>query len=821
MKMRCLIVLLLCLSATFAHAADNGGVEIMTYPRDATPSNTGKRFVVPDPDAHEGNAQAGLLDGSQPGWVIGSFYGYARPAGVYEITWRVKVKSNDSDKVVFKAATYDETGRSKFKGGSIEVKGKDFKAANAYQEFTYTAEKNEGGFFGVSSTWGGFTDVNVDWCRIRSVRLFTEKELIERTGPLDLPPVWRFPPSTPLRMHVAKGLWWDMFQINETLAWRRGGSMQSSYLDHGQYGSSLRGFPGSASVMTQHNVILLANVDAPALGVRGRMLLEEYVKQGGSLLIFGGHFAFTAGDYRNTALERLLPCTFDAKDRQSDRAGLAIAPTEVGKKRLPAVAWEMKPRVFYYHQVTPREGAEVWVTAGDKPLLLSWSVGKGRVACWTGSVEGDPGTDKMAFWEWGGLPPILDATLSWLVAEQGRKAEPFDQDVDGKTIDRLVTVSLEKDADAQAIAIVEQLVSKCNSADFAKKLIAGLASADAVIDRASANRLAACVRPFVDAEWTALGKQMVATGRPGKVALGLRLLGFARGEGAGAEFPKYLRELAGTTSMDAMNDPSQIGNAERILVGAVQGAGDLGDVKNLAMVTQIGKGLSKQLPADGDMSATGDMREEAYQHTILSRLKLGDESAAVQLVEVVLKNILLIEQYRNYQDMMLVTKDDVAAIQGKRRAETKLPVLYERHNALLAGVSDVPVGAIAPLAAALAERHDALFLPFAFAAFSPRAGRVLDEPALRGALLLVEKSTVPQMKLMGVRMLQTSESPAAAKMLADALGKLAGSEKALDAAFAIRVSATLDAGQRAAVLDAASKHPSAEVQRLVKLSRGK
>lgn len=633
------------------------------------------------------------------------------------------------------------------------------------------------------------------------------------------PPVtWRLAPAAPVHIHVAKGMWWEFFQINEMLAWRRGGAMQSSYLMHGMGGSGLRGFPTTPTGITQSNVVLLANVDAPALGASGQKLLEEYVRQGGSLLVFGGRFAFTAGGYANTSIERLLPCTFDASDRQFTRDGLPIAPTELGAKWLPALGWDVNPRVFYYSRVTPREGAEVWLKAGDHPLLLAWKVGKGRVACWTGSVEGDPGPERLAFWEWGGLPATLDATLTWLVAEQTRPPEVFDPEVDGKPIDQLVTVSLEKDADARAIAIVEQLVARCNSADFARKLIGDLASADVALDRVSVNRLAMAVRPYVDSGWASLGQQLAAAERPGKAALGLRLLGFIKGPAASAELRKRLRATTGA-DIEAMSDTTQMGGPERILIGALQGAGDLGDPANLPAVTNIGKIAATQLPPDGDATITGDLRQEVYQHALLAGLKLGDAAAAGPLLDAVLRNILETEQYQNYVDMMLMAKNDIASIAGKRRAELRLPVLHERLRSLQEVAAGLPASAIPPLAAALAERNDAILLPFAFAAFGSIPGSKLDEPALRGVLPLIEKSTVAQFRLLGVRILQSSDSPAAGPMLAGVLERLAASEKPVDAIFALRLAGILAPGQRTAILNAAAKNTAPEVQRWVRLSR--
>src|SRR5262249_48201663 len=146
----------------------------------------------------------------------------------------------------------------------------------------------------------------------------------------------------------------------------------------------------------------------------------------------------------------------------------------------------------------------------------------------------------------------------------------------------------------------------------------------------------------------------------------------------------------------------------------------------------------------------------------------------------------------------------------------------ERHQALLAAAADVPASAVPPLTSALVERNDPVLLPFAFAALAARPGRKLDDAALKGALSLVEKSTVPQLRLLGMRMLQTAEAsggPGAAGMLNEAMVRLAASERPGDALFAVRQAANLDSKTRAVVLDGAAKQASAEIQRLVRLSQ--
>ncbi|MDP6504730.1 MAG: hypothetical protein QF886_13990, partial [Planctomycetota bacterium] len=121
--------------------ASSQGVKLVHHPRQTKPDLQGRpRIVVEDADAKHGTAQAAVPGKSKPGGTICSFYSYARPAGIYRVTWRVKVDDNTIAGNVFSAGT----GR-----GKIVLKGTNFKKPKTFQEFSYTAQKGEGGFFAV------------------------------------------------------------------------------------------------------------------------------------------------------------------------------------------------------------------------------------------------------------------------------------------------------------------------------------------------------------------------------------------------------------------------------------------------------------------------------------------------------------------------------------------------------------------------------------------------------------------------------------------------------------------------------------------------
>ena len=69
------------LAMVLALAVSSRAEDLVFYPRDPTETGNGApRLVVPDPEAHDGTAQAAVPGQSKPGSSTCSLYAYARPA---------------------------------------------------------------------------------------------------------------------------------------------------------------------------------------------------------------------------------------------------------------------------------------------------------------------------------------------------------------------------------------------------------------------------------------------------------------------------------------------------------------------------------------------------------------------------------------------------------------------------------------------------------------------------------------------------------------------------------------------------------------------
>ena len=123
------------------------------------------------------------------------------------------------------------------------------------------------------------------------------------------------------------------------------------------------------------------------LAPRERLALSEFVKAGGGLVTMGGPQAYGKSHiHTSPLLQGLLPVVtkglWDLK--KAPGGGFKLVPRSDLLKNL---AWQDSPRIFYYHDVDVKDGAEgIWAEGvaevGGKlerrPLVVAWPFGKGK-----------------------------------------------------------------------------------------------------------------------------------------------------------------------------------------------------------------------------------------------------------------------------------------------------------------------------------------------------------------------------------------------------------------------------------------------------------
>ena len=146
-----------------------------------------------------------------------------------------------------------------------------------------------------------------------------------------------------------------------------------------------------ASTIGEYKYVFMGDVNEES--VRPMMArLAAYVKNGGTLVVGGGPFAYGCGGYEGTFLETMLP----VKTRKFD----CLPACASDKDGLTPVKFdETDSTLFWVQRDAVKDGAEVLLrtTAGD-PLLVKGAYGKGRVFAFLATPLGDEATDAKAFW---------------------------------------------------------------------------------------------------------------------------------------------------------------------------------------------------------------------------------------------------------------------------------------------------------------------------------------------------------------------------------------------------------------------------------------
>lgn len=158
-----------------------------------------------------------------------------------------------------------------------------------------------------------------------------------------------------------------------------------------------------------------------AMGVDNAYAMVEYVKAGGAVFVTGGEYAFGKGGYNWTVLDReLLPAqSVEGWDTRYSRDPLPIeAGKDFGELNV-AADFGAKPSFWVWNQVALRDdpGLKVFLKAGNRPVLVGWTLGKGRVASLLLDHRGKSEKDVTAFFDWKDWPAVLRGVFAWLAPE--------------------------------------------------------------------------------------------------------------------------------------------------------------------------------------------------------------------------------------------------------------------------------------------------------------------------------------------------------------------------------------------------------------------
>ena len=389
--------------------------------------------LIADPAAPTGQA-AHAKQGVQVGGVAADSYSYEQIPGHYETKFFFKVADNSKPEGVLSYGIWgavhpDPTAAG---DGMKYLKASDFTQPGVYQEFTYQWDYYEWGFQVDAVSWTGQGEVWWGGVETRLVRAFSDDELLA---------LWQHPPAAhyytpfppagvqlpsfpadltvapgPPRVHMAEGMYYDRFGVAPAIKLLPGATLsESETTSNGQAADICPKFPAPADLLASYNVLILADVDLRRLGVARRLAIREFVNRGGGLLVLGGPWTYGRCAVRGTWIDQLLPVAVKGRtDWLPLPPGSALQWTAAAPPALRAVPLADHACVAYLHDVDLRPAGTVALTAAGRPVLVLSTVGRGRVAAFTGTVMGDPGPGHVGFWDAPSWPPAMAGILQWL-----------------------------------------------------------------------------------------------------------------------------------------------------------------------------------------------------------------------------------------------------------------------------------------------------------------------------------------------------------------------------------------------------------------------
>ena len=191
-------------------------------------------------------------------------------------------------------------------------------------------------------------------------------------------------------------------------------------------------FPGSAAELTEYGAVILSDIGAnslllapdtferSAIAPNRLAAVEQYVREGGGLLMIGGYFSFAGIEgkarYHGTPVETALPVRISAFDDRAERPeGVRPAVSQPRHPVLDGVPGDWPP-LLGYNQVTAKPAAQVLAYCGTDPLLAVGSHGVGRSAAFASDCA--PHWCPPGFMDWPGYDPLWANLLRWLAGQR-------------------------------------------------------------------------------------------------------------------------------------------------------------------------------------------------------------------------------------------------------------------------------------------------------------------------------------------------------------------------------------------------------------------
>jgi uncharacterized membrane protein len=252
-----------------------------------------------------------------------------------------------------------------------------------------------------------------DYAHPKNVDLDYEKKLAKpanlmmlRNGVLDV-------------VHV-KGIYAWLSPFDNAVGLAGGGNLRSAYANHAGWRvgpeGCIEGFPETYKDLLAQDVIVLDNTLSIDLGGRHRVMLADFVRNGGGLVVMSGCNSVSCGTDHNSYIGDMLPVTIKGRrNTLNDNKGMTFA---AGKNDVfsTSIEWS-KIQAFTVDTSPLKEGVQILAKVGDHPAIVSWNYGKGRVICFLVNTEGDYGAGAKPYWLSAQWTQILADAVKWAAGD--------------------------------------------------------------------------------------------------------------------------------------------------------------------------------------------------------------------------------------------------------------------------------------------------------------------------------------------------------------------------------------------------------------------
>lgn len=227
------------------------------------------------------------------------------------------------------------------------------------------------------------------------------------------------------------------FDTFYTATYASGERFLADAMKHGGYDftfmpnhEAMHDFPYSLEGLQEYDVIILSDIGANTLLLPDRVftrseaspnrcnLLEQYVLEGGALLMVGGYMTFAGidgkGKWHDTAVQNVLPVeVLTVDDRMEHPEGITPVTLDPKHPIFDGVSLDW-PFVLGYNKTIMRDGYDLLAKIGEDPFIAVGEFGKGRSAVVT--TDCSPHWAPPEFCSWESYEKLWQNIVAWLLA---------------------------------------------------------------------------------------------------------------------------------------------------------------------------------------------------------------------------------------------------------------------------------------------------------------------------------------------------------------------------------------------------------------------